>query len=109
MKPTILLRNNVIVNGAHFDERVVRILHAARDTAPELVDNILWVTSANDGKHKEGSKHYTNEAFDIRIRNIRGPLVSQARGWRDRMRSALGKDYDVILEHDHLHAELDPK
>lgn len=64
------------------------------------------VTSANDGVHMEGSKHYKGLALDFRTRELpkscRSPLTAA-------LRSALGREYDVVLEKDHLHVEYDPK
>ena len=105
-KPTIKLRNNVTINGAHFDERVVRIIHVARDTAPAFVDGTLWVTSANDGVHMQGSRHFTNRAFDFRVKNIAGLVSKEGPLWAARMRKLLGDRYDVVWEHDHIHVEV---
>ena len=65
----------------------------------------VTITSAMDGTHMQGSKHYTGEALDLRISNLtkdqREDLLA---GLRDRM----GKSYDVVLEKDHIHVEYDP-
>lgn len=107
-KPKLALKGGVKINGAHFEPTVALILSVAQATAPELTDNTVWVTSANDGKHMSGSKHYENRAFDLRTRNVTGgpPMVA---GWRDRMARMLGASYDVVNEGDHLHVEYDPK
>ncbi len=108
--PSVCLKDNVIINGAHFDPVMVRIINVARETAPPLEGGTVWITSANDSEHMEESLHYENLAFDIRIRNIVGiiefPLA--ARAWAEQMRIALGDDYEVILEDTHLHVEYDP-
>ena len=67
MKP-LKLKSGVKINGKHFDPEIVAILNAVRASAPETQDGTIWVTSANDSTHKKGSKHYTNEAFDIRTK-----------------------------------------
>lgn len=102
------LVGTVKINGRHFDPEIVAILNAARSTAPDLQDDTVWVTSANDLKHKENSKHYSNDAFDIRTRNVVNGKTDVQR-WVAKMRGALGLDYDIILEVDHIHAEYDPK
>lgn len=61
-----------------------------------------------DGVHKKGSKHYTGEAFDIRIWNIPGTREATVDIFNIIQR-VLGTDYDVILEKDHIHVEYDPK
>jgi hypothetical protein len=67
-------------------------------------DRVLTVTSLMDGKHMEGSKHYTGHAADLRTRNLISPRVVA-----DELAHALGPDYDVVLEKDHIHMEYDPK
>ncbi len=109
--PSLCLKNGVQIHGSHFDPAIRLIIDVARETAPVLTDEIVWITSANDSAHKEDSAHYRNRAFDIRIKNIVGvaefPLV--ARQWVERMQILLGDDYDVLLEHDHIHVEFDPE
>jgi hypothetical protein len=68
-----------------------------------------WITSANDGKHKQGSFHYTDRALDFRLHNV--PAVKRANLVRD-IKEALGADWDVIwegagTENEHLHIEMD--
>ena len=36
----------------------------------ELFKKNMWITSANDSKHREGSAHFNNKAFDIRTRHL---------------------------------------
>jgi hypothetical protein len=109
--PNFCLKDGVHINGAHFDSVMVRIIDVARETAPMLEKSTLWVTSANDSEHMDGSLHFNNRAFDIRINNIIAfeefPLA--ARVWAEKMQIALGDDYDVLLEHDHIHVEYDPE
>lgn len=109
--PNLCLKEGVHINGAHFDSAMVRIIDVARETAPMLEKGTVWITSANDSSHMEGSLHFVNRALDIRIKNIIGgmefPLA--ARGWAERMQVALGDDYDVLLESDHIHVEYDPQ
>ena len=64
------------------------------------------LTSAVDGNHSRASLHYKGYAVDLRIWNVpqskRPTLVND-------LREALGTEYDVILERDHIHVEWDPK
>lgn len=66
----------------------------------------LVITSARDGIHSVGSLHYYGRAVDLRDRyfadHIRPQVVQD-------LRVALGKDYQVILEGNHIHVEYDPK
>ena len=106
--PRVFFKTGVIVNGAHMYEEIALIIQVARNTAPPTVDNAVWVTSANDSRHMTNSKHYSNEAFDIRIRNLVGGHAA-ARTWVANMQHELGDDYDCVLESDHAHIEFDPK
>jgi hypothetical protein len=119
--PKLLLKDEVKINGHHFNPEIRRMLDVVRLTSPE-VNGGIWVTSANDGKHKAGSKHFTNEAFDIRIRNVKefkwgpegGYIFNEViDSWAKRIRLELGLDYDVVYgdkKHlDHIHIEYDPK
>jgi len=73
-------------------------------------DTECVITSANDSKHSERSLHYQGCALDFRTHNYsndKGEL-------RDRIKAALGQDFDVVLEavgtpNEHLHVEYDPK
>jgi NADPH:quinone reductase-like Zn-dependent oxidoreductase len=72
------------------------------------VGKVCVVTSGRDGEHKEGSKHGQDMALDFRTFHLQlnelDTIVQAAK-------NTLGKDFDVIVEHDpdHLHVEYDPK
>ena len=82
------------------------ILAAIANAAWDLPYDIT-ITSGTDGKHKVGSKHYSSEALDIRIFNF--PSDQDQDLFIYRLKARLGKDYDVILEKDHIHVEYDVK
>lgn len=63
------------------------------------------VTSIEDGKHKRLSKHYEDNALDMRIWALER---SRLPAFVDDLEEALGNLYDVVLEHDHIHIEWDP-
>ncbi len=70
------------------------------------------ITSAADGKHMAGSKHYQDQALDIRIWQLRGNGTSKERRVElaaSKLSRTLGRDYDVVVESDHIHVEYDPK
>lgn len=106
--PNLYLKDGVRINGAHFYPEIVRILDTARQTAPKMERGAVWVTSANDARHSDNSFHYLNKAFDIRIFNIAGDVHHEAKLWAKRLQAALGSDYDVVYEIDHIHVEYDP-
>lgn len=64
----------------------------------------MTITSLSDGKHSVNSLHHAGDAVDLRMPMpvTREQIVSQ-------LKKALGADYDVILEIDHIHIEYDPK
>ena len=64
------------------------------------------ITSASDSKHGPNSLHYCGKALDIRTRDLQG-LVKVT--LRDEIADALGPQFDVVLESDHIHMEFDPK
>jgi hypothetical protein len=63
------------------------------------------LTSGRDGRHIPGSLHAKGRAFDFRSRDIpegdREDLFSE-------VREALGPEFDVVVESDHVHVEWDP-
>jgi hypothetical protein len=61
------------------------------------------ITSTYEGNHIPSSLHYANLAVDIRC-----PKENRAR-MKNVLANRLGKEYDVILEEDHIHIEYDPK
>lgn len=65
----------------------------------------LVITSGTDGKHSAHSHHYTGNAVDIRTRDIEPAL---RRSLAEEIHDALGDEFDVVLESDHLHVEFDP-
>ena len=62
----------------------------------------MVLTAVTDGKHMEGSLHYEGQAVDVRTRDI-SPTVLNLMA--KNAREALGPDYDIVLEGDHLHME----
>lgn len=81
---------------------------------------LAYITSANDGKHMDGSLHPKGRALDLRINDLpqaaHEPLV-----WalRERLNGSPDKDrpFNVVLERPklrpaanwHIHVEYDPK
>ncbi|MCI0349105.1 MAG: hypothetical protein L0Z53_06730 [Acidobacteriales bacterium] len=63
----------------------------------------LVVTSLIDGAHSVGSLHYAGAAADLRLPPDNAPAVVTL------LKEALGADYDVVLEADHIHLEFQPK
>ena len=66
----------------------------------------LVITSALDSEHSATSLHYTGCAVDLRIRDIDPTTLRLI--VRD-IKTALPDDFDVILEHNHIHIEFQPR
>lgn len=86
------------------DEKLKSNLKLIEDTCKFLEGKkyVVTITSTNDGKHMKGSLHYLNRAIDIRSRDMKYPVGNTLN-----IRKKLGKNYDVILEKDHIHIERD--
>jgi hypothetical protein len=96
-------KDSVVIKRVH--PKIVYVWSVVAEMSSELNIDCV-VTSVSDGKHKEGSKHYSDpcEASDFRIWYLQDPL-----GFVKKLECRLGDDFDVILEHTHLHVEYDPK
>jgi len=70
-----------------------------------LVGRDALITTARDGTHSKTSLHYKGRAVDLRINDIPRTIWDQ---YRDNLAAALGDDWDVVLEPDHIHVEFDP-
>lgn len=70
------------------------------------------ITSGNDGKHKDGSLHGKDLAWDLRSHHIPTADVK----WKifNNLKVELGKDYDLLFENqgmanEHFHIEFQPR
>lgn len=104
-------KHNVVVRGV-----IPELILAAM-----VVEDVWWdyqdgedslvITSAVDGYHSYGSRHYSGNALDFRTKTLpRGDVPEFA----DAVKEALGEDFDVVLEsymepNEHLHVEYHPK
>jgi hypothetical protein len=61
------------------------------------------ITSTYEGNHSPGSLHYQNRAFDVRLPKTKVNEVTTE------LKKHLSKDFDIVLERDHIHIEYDPK
>jgi hypothetical protein len=67
------------------------------------------ITAGTDGKHGVGSLHYIGSAVDIRLPSRFTSTIESDGAMRRDLELALGEEWDVVLEVDHLHVEWDPK
>ena len=76
----------------------------------EMTGEQIVITSANDGEHMPSSKHYTNDAIDVRIWHYDKLARINQIFFADRASLIFPNDkFDVVLEEDHFHIEYDPK
>ena len=64
----------------------------------------LVITSALDGHHSARSKHKLGFAVDLRTRDM--PPGDTALNLAGQIKSALGGEYYVLLESDHIHIQF---
>lgn len=88
------------------------LLMAAVSNVARSLPHDVYITSGNDSAHMVGSKHYTNEAVDIRSKNF--PSAQAKRLFISDVLLRLGTGYDMILEgegtvNEHFHLEHDPR
>ena len=113
--PEVKIKGSAKINGAHFYPNMVRVINAARGTAPELIDKTVWITSGAEWAENrlENSKHYSDEAFDFRVSNIicssEEERVKIGKRWVVRLALVLGGDYDIVWKGNHIHCEYDPE
>lgn len=97
------LKAGVRISGIR--PEVVLALGVAAEIYQKYFGTVMTVTSVLDGLHRPGSKHYTGHAADLRVYGLEGRVTAVV----DALRAALGEDFDIIPEGDHIHLEFDPK
>lgn len=84
---------------------VLGALAATHGAAPEP----LVITSANDSTHDPHSRHYTDEALDLRTHNFVTPTARHL--FQTALIARLGPQFTVLLEdeggeNEHLHCQV---
>lgn len=117
----VVFKNGVVLA---LSPQMARILPVVDRVYRRVAGIEAVVTSANDGKHKAGSLHYSGNAIDLRTNNTTRDFEL-----RDELRSELDKEfgrglYDVVYEsrltkvengrtvivrEEHIHVEYDPR
>lgn len=88
-----------------FTPALLRILRGVYAVHPKCV-----ITSANDSTHSPNSRHYTNEAIDLRTKDL--PTEKAKRDLVARLRAELGPAFTVLYENpggDNQHIHIQPK
>jgi len=81
------------------------VLHAYKFFT--AVENVI-ITSGNDSKHMRGSKHYVNDAIDLRVWGLSALERTRVVTF---LQVTCGRDYDVLdeIRKNHIHLEYDRK
>lgn len=91
-------------------DAVIYLLEVLRAVAITITDvPELVVTSISDSQHSPNSRHYRNEAIDIRSKNF--PTRESKRQFRAFYEMLLGPNFRVLLEaegtpNEHFHAQV---
>jgi hypothetical protein len=92
-----------------FTPAMLRLLRGVYAVAETLTDPpAIVITSANDSAHSEKSRHYTDEAIDLRVKNM--PTEASRRQLVIALREELGPAFTVLYEgagtaNAHLHLQ----
>ena len=92
--------------------RLIHIIVAVANVAHAMgLSFEVLLTAGINGDHAEHSLHYALRALDVRSKNF--PDDGLKDQFLDALKTALGPDYDVLLEqrglpNEHVHLEFDP-
>jgi len=89
-----------------------RALNIIEDVYINIAGHESIITSTTEGTHSPSSLHYAGQAVDIALPGAHNMYVRPGGSTNavvKKLREMLGKDYDVVLEKDHIHVEYDPK
>lgn len=91
------------VDWHEIDHRIYHAVAIAAEVWKGLGKPTLTITSGRRPATGRRSWHWYGCAVDLRIWGLDDPAVAARR-----LAAALGDDYDVVLESDHIHVEFDP-
>lgn len=74
--------------------RILRGVWAVAQSCPDVSDVVI--TSVNDSTHGERSRHYTNEAVDLRSQSFPSGVAKQR--FAAALRAELGPAFTVLFE-----------
>jgi hypothetical protein len=88
--------------------RILTVLEELSRQATGLPDELV-ITSISDGRHSPNSRHYRNEALDLRSKNFPGREAKRL--FRALFEHSLGAQFRVLLEsegseNEHFHVQV---
>lgn len=88
---------------------MLTVLRVASEAHQEVPDKTLVITSANDSTHAQGSRHYSNEALDVRSKSFK--TGADKHSFRSKLAADLGEQFTVLLEgegeaQEHFHIQV---
>ena len=92
--------------------QIVLAMIIADNVLRSFESNDLVITSICEGKHSRGSLHYIGHAFDIRLPSLdttKNLIIVNKLNDALNAHSTNLKSFDVVLEHNHIHIEYQPK
>lgn len=96
-----------------FDPKFYKALDIIDKVFIEIEGHEAIMTSGRDGKHMAGSLHYIGRAADFRLPGAFRRRNKEVERFSimavSKLRARLGSSFDVVLEKDHIHIELDEK
>lgn len=101
----MILKTGIRVAGIR-PEILLALIIAERIFHTEVPAVEMVVTDITGDNHGRASLHYVGLAVDLRIRGISKETILII---VERLQAALGENYDVVLESDHIHIEFQPK
>jgi hypothetical protein len=96
------LKKSVSIKGIRTELLLGLVI--ANDVYKKLGKDLV-VTAVTDGKHKIGSLHFLGLGADLRTWFFKDKGKKAAK----LLKVALGNEFDVVLEKDHIHLEYQPK
>lgn len=99
------LKPGVKIKGIQ-PELVLGLMVANQVYEDNDLDLIVTSLMEEGNIHSPNSKHKVGLAADLRINTVASNFWSTL---LRQLKFALGKDFDVVLESDHIHIEFDPR
>ena len=116
-------KEGVVIFDLH--PRVRDAMYVADEVCRKTMNLEAVITSVSEGTHSENSRHYARRRLPDEQDGLQGSLAfdlrtiayfktfgllqkKQIQTYRDELAKALGEDFDVVLESNHIHVELDP-